>query len=388
MLFITFLVAVLLSYCFIILPNKQTTDSFDPDELTKELDEISIMQRDREERGATGVTLMTGRALYSVYANYYKLHMKMITAFEDEDFTRFIHLKTHYLSVDGSGIMSDPELFTQSPFPGKDRKHLYHQTLLSYQGYLDENIPISYAMIEQKTALQTLQNVLLSFAGYLIIFCAIYFSSDVLLRDRQNQSMLQGLPLSWYRVLNIKTLVAFLYTLIVLTLLFIVGMIIISFQNGFGFFNIQVPIMTFAEWNFSLNDYDVMSIGKFIVMTLSFIPILVYLFIRLNIVFSLLFKNEWLVLLISTLVLFSERLYFTRRLRELFGIEISYFPQTYFDFGKVVSGEKNFLVNLDTITYVKGITLLVSTIFIIECILFIVSRIVGKRRFYQKIRSH
>ena len=101
-------------------------------------------------------------------------------------------------------------------------------------------------------------------------------------------------------------------------------------------------------------------------------------------VLSLLLKNEWLILLVSSLVLFSERIYFTRELREIGGIEISYLPQTYFEFGKVITGAKNFLVNLETITYSKGYLLFLIAIVIIEILLVLISRIVNKQRFYQK----
>ena len=381
-LFILFLTALLFSYCFLTLPNKQTPESFDSQKMSRELEELSVEQRDREAKGRTGIILFTGMPVYAMNEYYYKLHNKMVTAFENQDFMRFLHLRTHALEGNMGSFPEDQELFTQSPFPGKDRTHLYYQTLLRYQVYMNEDLPISYAMIEQKTALQTLQNILLSSAPYLIIFSAIYFSSDVLVRDRQNRTILQGLPLSWYRVLNIKTLVAFLYTHIVLSMLIIVGIIIVSLQNGFGSFNIPVPVMI-AQKNFTLNEYDLISIAQFLVKAMSFIPILVYLFIRLSLVFSLLLKNEWLVLMVSTIVLFSERLYYSRTLRELFGIEISYFPQTYFDFGKIVSGDKSFLVNLETITYTTGIIVLITTIVIVELLLILVSHIVSKRRFYR-----
>lgn len=382
-LFILALTILLLSYCFMVLPNKQSTDSFDPQAVREDLEELYSVQRDREERGATGFSPMTGMAFYAANEDQYKMKSKMITAFENENYLRFLYLRLHFFAEDMNNMEMNDDLFSLSPIPGKDRQHLYYQTLLRYQGYLQADIPITYDLIEQKTALQTGQQLLLGAVVYLLLFCAIYFSSDVLVRDRKNQTVLQGLPVSWYHLLNIKTLVAFLYTFLVLLMVGAVGMIILSIQNGFGSFNIQVPVVTFAARDFSLDDYDVMPLARFIMLAMCFVPILVYLFIRLNIVLSLLFRNEWLVLMISTLVLFSERLYFSRSLRELFGIDISYFPQTYFEFGKVVTGEKNFLVNLETITYGKGIIILLLSVLVIECMLFIVSRIVNKRRFYQ-----
>ena len=209
-LFILFLGALLFSYCFLTLPNKQTTETFNAEKMSQELEELSVEQRDREATGRTGIVKFTGMPVYAINEYYYKVHKNMVTAFENQDFTRFAHLRTYYLEGNKGSFPEDQTLFSQSPFPGKDRTHLYYQTLLSYQVYLNGDIPISYAMIEQKTALQTFRNIFLGSATYLLIFCAIYFSSDVLVRDRQNRTILQGLPLSWYRGLNIKTLGAFL----------------------------------------------------------------------------------------------------------------------------------------------------------------------------------
>lgn len=381
--FIVCLVVLLLGYCFIILPNKETKETFNPVEIRDFLEELQAEQNFREEKGSTGVNSMTGAPVYATNANYYKIFHGMLTAYEDDDFNRFLHLRTHYLEWNMNEYVGDLSLFKSSIFPGKDRNHLYYQTMLRFDDYLKNGYSISYGMIQEKTGLQALQNLLLNYGTYLFLFCVIYFSSDILSRDRQYRTVLQGLPLSWYRSLNLKALSVFLYSLLVLVGLILVGVSAISLQYGFGSFDMKVPVMI-AQWSFTLEDYDVITAAQFLLKSFSAIPILVYLFIRLNVVLSLLLKNEWIVLLVSSLILFSEQLYFSRTSRELFGIDISYFPQTYFDFGKIVTGEKNFLLNTETITYVKGIIVLLITIAIIECVLLLVSRIVNKRRFYQK----
>src|SRR5690625_6708664 len=71
-------------------------------------------------------------------------------------------------------------------------------------------------MIEGKTALQTMVTIFLSFGPFLILFTAIYFSNDILVRDRKQTTTVQGLPVSWYRYLNTKSVVAFSYTVVVL----------------------------------------------------------------------------------------------------------------------------------------------------------------------------
>jgi hypothetical protein len=379
--FIVFLAALVFSYCFIVLPNQETIDTIDVEELKVLVSDTAASQESREARGATGIIHFIGMSAYAQDEYKNKVRNAMVHAYENEEYTRYLRFKI--LNIDPMVFMEDKTLFPNSPFPGKDRSNLLHQLHLRYDSYLTSNLPISKEIIEQKTALQVLSNLLIGPMTYLILFCAIYFGSDVLVRDRKNQTLLQGVPLSWYRLINLKTFVAFSYTMLVLLALFIIGMAMLTFQNGFGYFGIQIPTLVPGE-EIDFMDSEMISIGRFLLLALGFIPILVYLFTRLNMVLSLVLKNEWLVLLVSSLILFSESIYFTRTLREIGGIEISSFPQTYFAFGKVITGMKNFLVNLDTITYSKGYLLFIIAIVIIELLLVLVSRIVNKQRFYQK----
>ncbi|WP_172370584.1 hypothetical protein [Sporosarcina jiandibaonis] len=378
--FIVFLAALVFSYCFIVLPNQETIDTIDVDELKVLVSDTKASQESREARGATGIIQFIGMSAYAQDEYKNKVRNAMVHAFENEEYTRYLRFKI--LNIDSMAFIEDKTLFPKSPFPHKDRSNLLQQMNLRYDSYLTSDLPVSNEIIEQKTALQVLSNLLLSPMIYLIFFCAIYFGSDVLVRDRKNPTVLQGIPLSWYRLINLKTFVAFSYTMLVLLALFIAGMTALTFQNGFGYFDIQIPVLVpGSEVDFM--DSEMISIGKFLLLAIGFIPILVYLFIRLNMVLSLVLKNEWLVLLVSSLILFSERLYFTRTLRDIFGVEISHFPQTYFEFGKVITGAKNFLVNLETITYSKGYLLFIISIVIIEFLLVLIARIVNKQRFYQ-----
>ncbi len=380
--FILFLTVLVLSYALMILPNEETTETFSPDEVNKELEEIAIQQEDREERGATGIIQFTGMPYYAYNDYYYQLHNRMVHSYKNENFTRFVHLRLQDLIRNEDSFLDEhQELFIDSPIPRKDTMHLYHQTLLTYQGYLDQEIAVTGPMIEEKTFLQSVKNILLSSVTYLIIFMAIYFSSDLLTRDKQNQTLLQGLPVPWYQTLNTKSIAAFVYSLLILTGLTLLGLTIITIQFGFGSLDIKVPTMI-AQKTFRLEDYDYMLITEFLFKVLSFIPLIMLLFIRLNMILSLIFRNLWLVLTISTILLVSEFIYFTRTKRQLFGFDVSHFPQTYFDFGKVVTGDKNFLLTVESITYEKGILVLLITLIVVECLVLITAKFINRRRFF------
>lgn len=379
--FVVFLCIALLSYCFLFVPNEVTQETFHVDEVKSKLSELEAEQEYRLAKGNTGIILFSGMPVFAMNAYSYGLFSAMLTAYEDGNATRWLHLRANYLERDSSDYIRDEKLFKDSPFPGKDREHLYQKTMLRYETYLDKEHSITFGMIEEKTGLQALQKFFQQYGMYFVLFCAIYFSSDLLSRDRPNKTVLQGLPLSWYRQLNLKTLSSFFYTHAVVGFVLLLGVLLLALQYGFGYFDLKIPTILIKD-AYPREHYNVMTIASFLGKIVLIIPILVYLFIRLNIIFSLVFKNEWLVLVISSLLLFSEKLYLTRTSRELFGIDISLFPQTYFDFGNVITGEKNFLLNTTTMAFSTGILVLLVTVVVMEGILFVMSRIINKRRFY------
>ncbi|MGN7410778.1 hypothetical protein [Sporosarcina sp. SAFN-010] len=380
--FLLFIGVLLISYCFLLVPNRETKETFHPEEIKEYLTGVEVEQNQRMKSGNTGVILMTGDPVFARNDYDHGLFSALLNSYEDRNFLRYLHLRAYYLESDPSVYLQDENLFKYSPYPGKDREHLYHQTMLRYEDYLMNDRRITEALLFEKTGIQSLQTFLHTYGFYFFLFCAVYFSSDILSRDRTHRTVLQGLPMSWYRQLNLKSLAVFSYTLLVLITVLLTGFFVLSSQFGFGYANLHVPIMT-AQNTFTIEEYGVISMVKFIGLSLAALPLLLFLLIRINVILSLLLKNEWLVLLLGTFAIFSEHLYDTRTTRDILGIDISYFPQTYFDFGKIVTGEKNFLLNTETITLAKGIIVLLIAAAIIEAVLFVLSRVVTKRRLYQ-----
>ncbi|KMK78151.1 hypothetical protein [Alkalihalobacillus pseudalcaliphilus] len=382
LLFLLLLGIGLVIYCFMILPNYQSYNYYDRERAELMVQEKEAMQEGRERRGATGIILFTGMPVYAMDQYEININKAMMAALDDENYYRFFHL--HILNFgwnQGSFLLDDPH-FDDSPFPQKDRNHIYYKTMIKNESLISSDFKITPALISEQTTVQALTNLFLGYLPFVLLFIVIFFSSDVVVRDRLNKTIIQGIPLSWYRVINIKSLVVFFYSLLIIVALALLAVMFISIQFGFGYLSLQIGTMPLQQ-TFTLLDYETMSIGSYLLLTLSFLPICAYLFIRLSVLFNLIFKNQWVVLITSSLVLFLETFYFTRTTRELFGIDVSFFPQTYFDFGKVVTGEKNFLINVESITYTKGIVVLLISILVVEVTLFIMAKWINKRRFYK-----
>ena len=98
----------------------------------------------------------------SVYAqDEYKNKVRnaMVHAYENEEYTRYLRFKI--MNIDHMAFMDDKTLFPRSPFPYKDRSNLLHQMTMRYDSYLTSDLPLSNEIIEQKTALQVLSNLLI-----------------------------------------------------------------------------------------------------------------------------------------------------------------------------------------------------------------------------------
>lgn len=387
--FILALAALLISYCLFILPRLETPDAFDTEETKAEIQNIDAVRAGMVERGGTGYGGFTGIAPYAADSWERNILQAMVHAFQDENFSRFVQLRMKVLDYSAFTQTSDWMLIGDAPYPALDAIRNAELTNTRYQGYLDANIPLTYEMIEQKTAVQTIVNFLLGTSAVFVIFCAIYFSNDMLTKDRHHRSILQGFPIGWYHFINIKSAVVFIYTFLVLISLSLLAVLLISVQNGFGSFQLPVAITIPSTqpddyFGYRFSEFDIMTIGHFFILVFGIVPLLIYLFIRISAILSLIFKNAWVVLMIGTVLLFLERIYYARDFRELFGIDLSNFPQTYFDFGRIISGEKYYLLHLESITYEKGILVLLLTILIIEVLVFLTSRLITKQRFYKK----
>jgi len=382
-LFLIFFLIAIFSYIFIILPKEEGLESFDAENVSAEVKELEVMQKGREGRRHTG----GGFSSISFYSsnNYkYILNRGMLQAFDDKDFNRLAYLRTFYLTKLLEGEIFEDEMFQDSDYPAKDLDHYLNKKLRENEVLLQSEIPITYEMIEEKTVLQTMKNIFLSFGPFLLLFSAIYFSNDILIRDREQTSTVQGMPISWYQYINTKSIVAFAYTIFILLSLLTITVIVLTFSKGFGSFQMGVPILSIIPdgpvW--FIYEYGTISMIKYFALTLSFAPIFMYIFIRVNMIFSLLFKNEWVVILLSSFLLFSERLYYARDKRTLFNIGIDKFPQSFFDFGKIVTGEKNFLLNMNELTYGKGIVIMFISLIVVEILLLLAAKLVTKERFF------
>lgn len=83
-----------------------------------------------------------------------------------------------------------------------------------------------------------------------------------------------------------------------------------------------------------------------------------------------------------TILLLFERVLRDRTSDTVFGVDVGYLPQSYFDFGKVVAREMNYLFLTDSISFARGVIVLGVMIIIVEAINWVLCKIRSKQRFF------
>jgi len=204
--FVLFIIVLLFSYCLIFWPYANTKEAFNEKETEDHLAYLNDQMDLRESIGDTGLVFnrkkintlfQIGNPVYETLAHDYDLFLGMLQAFEDRNFERMLRLRVFYLQNNPAEYKEDRFLFQKAPFPIKDREHAYQQTMMKYEDYLNKEHPVTFGLMYEKTGLQSLQKFLRNYGIYFLLFCVIYFSSDILSRDLKHQSVLPGLQMPW-----------------------------------------------------------------------------------------------------------------------------------------------------------------------------------------------
>src|SRR5699024_706851 len=203
----------------------------------------------------------------------------------------------------------------------------------------------------------------------LLLLGLVFLISDVHVKDRSLQTQKIGVPMSWQKYTFTQALTAFSFVGIFYLFLFGLFFLVNGLLYGFGSFDL--PIGSYDP-NFEMgflnqDNYQVESLGGFLLQTIPYLFLLGYLFTRLNTLLSLWTKQSVVTMVLGMFLILFQTLYYGSNSVELAKLDLSNFPQTYIDFGKVLTGrlEQHQLVAIPNL-YTKGLIVLGITIFITE----------------------
>lgn len=223
--------------------------------------------------------------------------------------------------------------------------------------------------IHQQTFWQTLFRGALG--GWLtaLLLITILLANDLLTSEQRHRSIARSLPLSPWHAINTKTLTVLGTLAGAVTLLIGVTAVCVIPFHGLG--SLTTAISNFAK-NGSYAYVQPLALGSALLMMLGLTVLLMWLFIRLNLLCQLLFHNELIGLVLSVLLLFGEPLYFMQGLA--FSVpQTAYYLPSYMNPAAIVNGLQNFRYDTGQMTPLSGVIVIGSVIVLLEIMLFIVT---------------
>lgn len=371
-----------LYYSIFIAPDYSPNERINESEIVREYDEMVHWLENRKGEG-----ISSGAAFALQYfPPLVEINGRRLAALEINNFYAYTSASAEWYEYQDEWTFNFPEFLSYNRvyygvdqnYPKQEGRYWYLETANRYSAYVNQEIELSPSIIEERTALQTGNRILSNqFVPFILIGLVVIFSNDIVLKDRNHLSIVKSFPISINGKLWIKTAVTFTAVSMVVISLFLIGFTIIGIKEGFGHFSI--PVSVFNGPILSVDNFSTVSIGVFYLKVLVLFFLIAYSFIRLIILCSLLFKNEFFNLLVGSALIFTERIYYMRGIGYFSNLDI--LPFTFFPVGYVLTGYQNHLYNSSMITFTNGILSIISILLCIEIMIFIICRKSTIRRF-------
>ena len=213
-------------------------------------------------------------------------------------------------------------------------------------------------------------------------------------KDRKHPTIKAGKPIDWRMYIFYQSVAVF-----VICGLYMIGtMVIYTAVNGllFGFGPLGIEITSYAmtpQENTLINTYrgDMSFFGYqnawiYVGLSMVFILVMMYVLIRVSMLFSLIFRQDMIVLVLSILLVTVSSIYLADSSAGIFGIDPWYLPHNYIEIGRVLMGEMNYIAFTDQFTFVNGLIAMAFTLLVVEVLLFVTSFIMNRQRFERQVR--
>jgi len=304
----------------------------------------------------------------AIYPEWNEYDKQRLDALEQNDMKKYAESTFKWYEYsdsmifrNGKGLLYyNPRYYTAGNlYATEDGHYAYMYSASRYKGYSEGNSDLSINVFEERTALQTLQRMLHGYLPLILLVSCILFTSDIVLKDKRNPTLIKGFPLSIWRRLLVKGGVALIGSILTIIPL-LVGFIIIAIQSGVGDFQLPVPIFSYETRAFTS-----ISMGSYLFQNALLILFWFLLLISMLLLVSIILRNEFANLVVGCIVVFAEFYYYVRGLG--FVKDIQWYPSSYVQVGQILSGYREYLNNSTTLTLEYG--LLVMSGYTVICLL-------------------
>ncbi|AQP52931.1 hypothetical protein CBF34_05940 [Vagococcus penaei] len=221
-------------------------------------------------------------------------------------------------------------------------------------------------VLNDKTAWQSLVRATFYWLPVLLMLVTLFFSMDLISKDRKHYSIHSNIPISQTKRLLTKISVTFLGVLVSLIPL-ASGFIGIGMTNGFGSLHLPVSILyrDVVPKTLSIQTY----LGYFSLYMLLWILCLIVL----SLLLGLWIKNEVILLLVLSVIPFVDISYNKVGFGDIYPI-IAWLPTSYTRIGEVLTGYRCFTWLLPVDNHFLGLQVLSVTLIVLLGFLWLVTR--------------
>ena len=368
---------VVLVHSLLILPN--LTEDFDVDVAQLERSIVSNQQtfEDRLETGQTLPSFFTGTSAYQQARNEYVNQRELLTAMRTGDARRYLTI--NYRPQEDPGSVMEDEGFN-IPILGYAQEREFQA--MKNQVYVNEVEPLSFHHIHDRTSLQQMHLFLIGWGPYILIFLLLFMISDVVTKDRKLTTQKLGVSKNWFTYLMVQSLAALGFVALFFAVITGIFYLVNGIQYGFGFGSLPAGAFEAAPEGepFHASIWSVIDLSTFFIRALPLLALLLYSFTRLNTLVSLIVKQDVVVLIATSFALLFPFLYYGEETTELLGLNISWYPQTYYQVGGAATGMIDAIVQ-EPVPYSRGIIVLLVTLLIIEGLNYLASKLITRQTF-------
>ncbi|HIZ70838.1 MAG TPA: hypothetical protein H9808_03595 [Candidatus Atopostipes pullistercoris] len=379
-LFMTLTTALVLIYSLFIVPKISGDNEVDIEMMEREMTGNVIQFEESLEEGLIVPSVLTGTTAYDQWRREAVAQRELLTALKRGDVKRYIEID-YRPSTATEKEVSGLEQLVFNVF-GYELEQPYQTE--KNKVYYDEVDPLSFHIVHDRTSLQQIHLVLIGLGPVLLLLGLVFLISDVHIKDRSLQTQKIGVPMSWQKYSFTQALTAFGFVSLFYLFLFGLFFLVNGLLYGFGSFDLPIGYYNpnFEMGFLNQDNYQVKSLGLFLVQAIPYLLLLGYLFTRLNTLLSLWTKQSVVTMVLGMFLILFQTLYYGRDFFELADVDLSIFPQTYIDFGKVLTGrlEQNQLAAIPNL-YTKGLIVLGLTILFTEVFIYGSSKIITRQKF-------
>lgn len=377
-------------YTLIIMPGQTHPTEVERSTFNLQMNTEMNMAEERLIDGTIGVNRMSGVDTYLYSKQRYETYDTYLQAVEDGNAKLFID---NIANVWPNHLRENLDDYVY------DRAGLDFNAIVYERSTLTRNISlialhdnISMHTVQEKTSIQQLYSFFKGYGPLIIFLATIFIASEILVVDRKHKTLKAGPPISWWNYILYQSI----STYIIIAIFAAIAMTLFFFVNGILYGTGPADLLVnhyiynseggLSSFRGDPSHFETQYAWMFVLKAVGLVLLIMFLLIRLNALFSLIFRNEILVMVLGFAIVLVTIIYGTDGSGEILGFPGYFFPQNYFEVGSVISGERNYFATTDMYNFVIGSIVIVCTIIVVEILLYIASIWMNRQKFEREVR--